>query len=124
MVNSFEEGELHEIATNKEVNRDYPIVWAEIAPSTSPNKEAVYTINLYCFDQVDKQEGNELEVKSDTAKVLHDIRSTLSQEQSLFFFGDRVTTTPFEDTTPEVLAGWRFVMEFRVPSDNNNCMIP
>ena len=96
-------------------NEKYPILF--VSPNTNIFDENVniFTIDIYCFDIIQKDRSNINTILSDTNLILSDLhRWLLDGEIFGIDINTQVTTTPIDNALLDYAAGWRMTATFDV----------
>ena len=105
-------------------NEKYPILF--VSPNTNIFDENVniFTIDIYCFDIIQKDRSNINTILSDTNLILSDLhRWLLDGEIFGIDINTQVTTTPIDNALLDYAAGWRMTATFEVDT-YGVCEIP
>jgi len=124
-VNTFGDGDQWEIATSGTVN--YPMFWAVTQGSEIKRGEIGYKFQFIVMDLVQKGEGNERDVLSDTHQILTDVLSELKMGAYTDIdlkFSDTFSTQAFTERFDESVAGWSCDLTIWTTFNWNSCTIP
>lgn len=119
-INSFGYGEVWDITTHAVNN--YPLLWVDIQPATMGPQTIQYNFRVYNMDLTDTSEHNQLEVKSDTIRVLWDVLFMLRDMYDLeITYG---AATDFEEEFDDKVAGWYIDVGIITPQFFGTCDVP
>ncbi len=125
-IHSYGFGDLWEIASSGTIN--YPLMWVEPLGSTVRKGEIEYRFRILIMDLVQKGEGDETDVLSDTHRIGVDIATEIRQgglghSYEWELFGD-VTMEDFTERFDEEVTGWGLGVTIKTEWDYNRCSIP
>ena len=121
-INDFFFGDIADLGTEKPMQ--YPVLFADIAPSNFNYKVISLNFQLMVMDIVKKDLSNENDVMSDCLQILEDVIIELRNPSEVFMIQDSITLTPFMDSQGDEVAGWTANLTINVPSTYNSCAIP
>lgn len=75
MINSFEYGDIWNIATSGTIN--YPMLFVSPEGSTAKKGEIGFKYRVFTMDRVEKGKDNEVDAASDTHRILMDVLTEL-----------------------------------------------
>lgn len=131
-LNTFGVGKNWEIGASEELI--YPLLWVQpinalMERGTNEGYAAMQiNMELKVIDLVDKDEGNEDDVQSDTLQILQDIITEFTSHpfytNSKFDLVGDLTFLPLDEVTDEQCNGWAVEVQMRTPYQNSFCGIP
>jgi hypothetical protein len=121
-INSFFFGDIADLGTESPMQ--YPVLFADVAPSNFSYKVIALNFQLMVMDIVKKDLSNENDVMSDTLQMIEDVIIELRNPSEIFLIQDSITLTPFMDSQGDEVAGWTANITLNVPSTYNSCAIP
>lgn len=107
----------------------YPLLWVGVLPSTIARRQVTFNLMIIVCDIVHKDETNQIEVLSDTQRIIQDITAWLQIPGILPYpivdseFEFQITPfleSKFDDET----AGWTFDLAFNIVNTNDQCAVP
>ena len=105
-------------------NEKYPILFVSPNDTIFDMNVTTFTIDVYCFDIIQKDRSNINTILSDTNLILSDLhRWLLDGEIYGLDIRDQVTTTPIDNALLDYAAGWRMTATFDVDT-YGICEIP
>lgn len=105
-------------------NEKYPILFISPTDSIFDRNVKTFTIDIYCFDIIQKDRVNINTILSDTNSILSDLyRWFLDGEVYGIDIREQVTTTPIDNALLDYAAGWRMNVTFDVDT-YGLCEIP
>jgi len=130
MIHSFGYGDEWELTeTPQDVDKiNYPILWVLPLEADMPMGQIIHTYQIAVFDLVQKGEGNEMEVESDTFKLIQDVVSLLNNQK--FYPSitlDRQTVNVravVHEKYQDELSGHSCVIRLKCDYDANACAVP
>lgn len=104
-VREFGYGEVEDIPNEPE----YPLMYVTLLDSSVNDNMANHQFSVLILDMVDEDEGNKLEVLSDTKLMAFDLVAQLRNPtfDDDFNLLPNVTFTEIRDRTPDHVAGWQ-----------------
>lgn len=105
----------------------YPLLWADVTPSSFGTKTIDLNLQLTCVDMVSKDLVNEKDVLSDTLQILSDVITILRQEPEyfeLFTISESATATPIKDHYQDEVAGWVCPISLQIANPYDSCAVP
>lgn len=121
-LNSFFFGDIADLGT--ENPEQYPLLFADVAPSNFTYKVIGLNIQLMVMDIVKKDLSNENDVLSDTLRMIEDVIIKLRDPSKIYLIQDSISLTPFMDSQGDEVAGWTAQITLNIPSTYNECEIP
>lgn len=121
-LNSFFFGDIADLGTERP--EQYPLLFADVAPSNFTYKVIGLNIQLMVMDIVKKDLSNENDVMSDTLRMMEDVIIKLRDPSRIYLIEDSITLTPFMDSQGDEVAGWTAQITLKIPSNYNECAIP
>lgn len=121
-INNFFFGDIADLGT--EGPMQYPVLFADIAPSNFNYKVISLNFQLMVMDIVKKDLSNENDVMSDCLQIIEDVIIELRNPSEIFLIQDTINLTPFMDSRGDEVAGWTANITINVPSTYNSCAIP
>lgn len=121
-LNSFFFGDIADLGT--ENPEQYPLLFADVAPSNFTYKVIGLNIQLMVMDIVKKDLSNENDVMSDTLRMIEDVIIKLRDPSNIYLIEDSISLTPFMDSQGDEVAGWTAQITLKIPSTYNECAIP
>lgn len=121
-INDFFFGDIADLGSEKPMQ--YPVLFADIAPSNFSYKVISLNFQLMVMDIVKKDLSNENDVMSDCLQILEDVIIELRNPSEVFLIQDSITLNPFMDSQGDEVAGWTANITINVPSTYNSCAIP
>jgi hypothetical protein len=102
----------------------YPILFVSPTDTIFNENVTTFTIDIYCFDIIQKDRSNINTILSDTNLILSDLhRWFLDGEIFGLDIREQVTTTPIDNALLDYAAGWRMTATFDVDT-YGICEIP
>ena len=103
-----------------------------IESATFDNAQLTYSFRLYVMDIVNKDEGNENDVLSDTLQVINDVISEFRNGSSTFGLEtmqdyeiqDTISCSPFTERFDNEVSGWSADIDVTVINHYNACNNP
>lgn len=143
-INSFGFGNFEDLSywTESRLKQDnptfespfFPLLYVIPSTTTTEIQEngsswTQFTFNCIVMDIVNRDDGNQIDVLSDTAQILDDIigQFRLSVNQSLgcfnakYYLDDAVEITPFIEEYSDLTAGWNGVLRIKVMTPLDRC---
>ena len=128
-IKTFVAGDIYEIDLTETT---YMYAHLSIESATFDNAQLTYSFRLYVMDIVNKDEGNENDVLSDTLQVINDVISEFRNGSSTFGLEtmqdyeiqDTISCAPFTERFDNELTGWVFSLGILVQNDFDACIIP
>ena len=125
-IHSYGFGDLWEIATSGTIN--YPLMWVEPLGSAVRKGEVEYRFRILIMDLVQKGEGDEIDVLSDTHRIGVDIATEIRQggfegSYDWTLFGD-VGMEDFTERFDEEVTGWSLTLTIKTDWSFDQCAIP
>lgn len=120
-INSFFQGDAWDITS--ETVQNYPLLAVTILPANFEYITIQYNFRVYVLDLVDQNRKNELEVQSDTIRILWDVRQWLETVFDL----DVVTSgtaNPVAESLDDYVAGWYLDIGIITPQEIGPCDVP
>lgn len=105
----------------------YPLLWADVQPSTWSNKVFTLSLQITCIDIVLKDSSNEQDVLSDTLQILNDMIASLRQDlyySQDFEIVENISATPIKDSYGDEVAGWVSNIQFNIANPYDYCIAP
>lgn len=123
MIKSFGIGDTWEAGASVEL--EYLCMWVEIKPAVIDNNEVTMNYTLWFFDEVDKGEGNEDEVLSDTQRVAMDVIAILQSNnyKSYFKINKTINLTHFTEKLDDEVSGWSADISIRQLFEGDSCQV-
>lgn len=115
-------GDAWERLSQQEV--DYPAMFFILEPSNFSGNRRNMNFSLYFMDRVLSEETNETEVLSDMLEVAADVVAFLKHPKQDWTMADTSSLTPFTETEPDLLAGFRMDISLALPLFNDTCQVP
>lgn len=122
-INSFNTGDVWEYMAN-EANTLYPVtMWVVLSDNVISGKMDSPKYTFLIMDAVNKDEGNEDEVLSDTLRIAKDVIAVLRQPyyESYFQINTDITLTDFTERFDSEMSGWQFDLIFNQPFTYDSC---
>lgn len=127
MVKDFGYGPLDNIDQVK-----YPLTWLDIQTGTielnERNLTGTYTIDLYCFDRLDKDENNLKDIISDTSFILDSLVAKFAQSSlyrdNFVKINGTVNKSLVQQVNSDSVFGWNSSFEVSFPVPLNSCNTP
>lgn len=102
----------------------YPIIFVSPSDNIFSENVTTFTIDIYCFDIIQKDRSNINNILSDTNLILSDLhRWYLDGEIFGLDIREQVTTTPIDNSLLDYAAGWKMTATFDVDT-YGICEIP
>lgn len=102
----------------------YPIIFVSPTTNIFDMNVNIFTIDIYCFDIIQKDRSNINTILSDTNLILSDLhRWMLDGEVYGIDITDQVTTYPIDNALLDYAAGWRMSATFNIDT-YGVCEIP
>lgn len=125
VISSFNSGNVWEIETELEANRNFVKLWAAPVSSTVRGNTIINRFNLLAFDLVEKGGANQNDVLSDTQQCLYDVIKVLRNNA-----GEQYDVTgnpqllPFKEQFGDWVSGWRTEIDIITVYNENGCDTP
>jgi hypothetical protein len=121
-INSFFFGDIADLGSESPVQ--YPVLFADVAPSNFSYKVIGLNLQLMVMDIVKKDLSNENDVLSDCLQMMEDVIIELRNPSEIFLIQDSISLTPFMDSQGDEVAGWTANITINIQSTYNSCAIP
>jgi TolB-like protein len=102
----------------------YPVLFADVAPSNFTYKVIGLNLQIMVMDIVKKDLSNENDVISDTLQIIEDVIIELRNPSEIFLIQDSINLTPFSDSQGDEVSGWTANITINIPSTYNSCAVP
>jgi hypothetical protein len=110
----------------------YPLVWTDIQTGSlelnERNLTGTYTIDLYCFDRLDKDQNNLKDIISDTSFILDGIVAKFSQSalyrENFVKINGTINKNLVQQVNSDDTFGWNATFEVTFPVPLNECNSP
>lgn len=124
-INSFGSGDLWEYMANEGATLNPVTMWVFVQPNSVVGGVDNPKYSIVIMDAVDKGEGNEDEVLSDTLRIAKDILAVLRQPyyEDFFQFDKNVTFDNFTERFDSEMSGWQFDITFKQPFTYDGCQV-
>jgi hypothetical protein len=123
-INDFAYGELWEIEEKLNKKPKYPMLFVTPVQSVTGEQVKERTFNILVFDMVNKDYSNQVQVWSDTERILDDVIKILRRESKDYELVGEPTSFPFKEDFSDWATGYRAEIVIRTDFDNNYCDIP
>ena len=128
-IKTFVAGDIYEIDLTETT---YMYAHLSIESATFDNAQLTYSFRLYVMDIVNKDEGNENDVLSDTLQVINDVISEFRNGSSTFGLEtmqdyeiqDTISCSPFTERFDNEVSGWSADIDVTVINHYNACNNP
>jgi|TARA_R100001163_G_scaffold19018_1_gene16814 hypothetical protein len=128
-IKTFVAGDIYEIDLTETT---YMYAHLSIESATFDNAQLTYSFRLYVMDIVNKDEGNENEVLSDTLQVINDVINEFRNGSSTFGLAtmqnydiqDTISCSPFTERFDNEVSGWSADIDVTVINHYNACNNP
>ena len=128
-IKTFVAGDIYEIDLTETT---YMYAHLSIESATFHNAQLTYSFRLYVMDIVNKDEGNENDVLSDTLQVINDVISEFRNGSSTFGLEtmqdyeiqDTISCSPFTERFDNEVSGWSADIDVTVINHYNACNNP
>lgn len=123
-INSYGIGDLYDLVANGAVT--YPLMFTVINPGTINGNRMSLNLSLLFMDLVHKDQGNELEVLSDTLQISTDVVAQLRSPiyEDWFLVGDSVSFEDFTERFNDEVAGFKVDISLTLSEQFNLCSLP
>lgn len=123
-INSYGIGDLYDLVANGAVT--YPLMFTVINPGTINGNRMSLNLSLLFMDLVHKDQGNELEVLSDTLQMGTDVVAQLRSPlyEDWFLVGDSVSFEDFTERFNDEVAGFKVDISLTLSEQFNLCSLP
>lgn len=123
-INTFGKGDVWEMATSGVT--EYPVMWVDLENVTRSKNITAYNFTFYILDLVQKGEGNEWHVLSDTHKIAEDIIAELRHPSWTWNLrrDSDITINNFTEKLDDMLSGVSFQIPIQVVMPDDRCQIP
>ena len=128
-IKTFVAGDIYEMDLTETT---YMYAHLSIESATFDNAQLTYSFRLYVMDIVNKDEGNENDVLSDTLQVINDVISEFRNGSSTFGLEtmqdyeiqDTISCSPFTERFDNEVSGWSADIDVTVINHYNACNNP
>jgi hypothetical protein len=110
----------------------YPLIWTDIQSGTvelnERNLTGTYTIDLYAFDRLDKDQNNLKDVISDTSFILDGLVAKFSQSElyrnNFVKINGTINKSLVQQVNSDDIFGWNANFDVSFPVPLNECNAP